>query len=77
MREHRLYQADWLLRFYGFSLGEIGTTMQDGRLPLDMDPKMAWAVERREMFPVDVNRAPRESLTQADPHERPPGPGRG
>ncbi|HEX7873578.1 MAG TPA: putative DNA modification/repair radical SAM protein, partial [Sphingobium sp.] len=62
MREHRLYQADWLLRFYGFSLGEIGATMRDGHLPLDMDPKLAWAIERREIFPVDVNRAPRESL---------------
>jgi len=62
MREHRLYQADWLLRFYGFSVQEISSTMQDGRLALDMDPKLAWAIERRELFPVDVNRAPRESL---------------
>ena len=62
LREHRLYQADWLLRFYGFSLREIGTTMQAGHLPLDMDPKMAWALEKRDMFPVDVNRAPRENL---------------
>ncbi len=62
MREHRLYQADWLLRFYGFSVQEISSTMQNGLLALDMDPKLAWAIERREMFPVDVNRAPRESL---------------
>ena len=62
MREHRLYQADWLLRFYGFSVAEISSTMKRGHLALDMDPKLAWAIERREMFPVDVNRAPRESL---------------
>ncbi|HEX7821852.1 MAG TPA: putative DNA modification/repair radical SAM protein [Sphingobium sp.] len=62
MREHRLYQADWLLRFYGFSVQEISSTMQDGLLALDMDPKLAWAIERREMFPVDVNRAPRETM---------------
>ncbi|MFT3965571.1 MAG: putative DNA modification/repair radical SAM protein [Sphingobium sp.] len=62
MREHRLYQADWLLRFYGFSLGEIGSTMQGGLLPLDIDPKLAWALQRRDMFPVDINRASRESL---------------
>ncbi|MET0238859.1 MAG: putative DNA modification/repair radical SAM protein [Sphingobium sp.] len=62
LREHRLYQADWLLRFYGFTLPEIGSTMTGGLLPLDMDPKLAWAMERRDMFPVDVNRAPRESL---------------
>ena len=61
LREHRLYQADWLLRFYGFSLGEmpLGT---EGNLPLEMDPKLAWALEHREFFPVDVNRAPRETL---------------
>lgn len=62
MREHRLYQADWLLRFYGFSVDEITGTMAEGRLALDMDPKLAWAVARREAFPVDVNRAPRELL---------------
>ena len=61
VREHRLYQADWLLRFYGFSLAEmpIGAT---GNLPLDMDPKLAWALDHRQDFPVDVNRAPREML---------------
>ena len=61
LREHRLYQADWLLRFYGFSLAEIptGTT---GNLNLDIDPKLAWALDHREDFPVDVNCAPRERL---------------
>jgi len=62
LREHRLYQADWLLRFYGFSTQEIASTMTEGRLALDMDPKLAWAIERRDMFPVDVNRATREIL---------------
>jgi putative DNA modification/repair radical SAM protein len=62
MREHRLYQSDWLLRFYGFSVGEIAGTMQAGRLALDIDPKLAWALQRRDLFPVDVNRAPREAL---------------
>lgn len=62
LREHRLYQADWLLRFYGFSVGEISGTMADGRLALDMDPKLAWALQRRDLFPVDVNLAPRELL---------------
>jgi putative DNA modification/repair radical SAM protein len=61
VREHRLYQADWLLRFYGFSVGEL-TPPEQPDLPLDMDPKLAWALRRREAFPVDVNRAPRELL---------------
>jgi predicted DNA-binding helix-hairpin-helix protein len=62
LREHRLYQSDWLLRFYGFSVQEISSTMEDGRLALDMDPKLAWAISRRDLFPIDVNRAPRENL---------------
>jgi putative DNA modification/repair radical SAM protein len=61
MREHRLYQADWLMRFYGFEVREIAETA-DGMLPLDMDPKLAWALRHRGDFPVDVNRAPREQL---------------
>ena len=60
MREHRLYQADWLMRFYGFDAAEIAT--KSGMLDLDIDPKLAWALAHREHFPVDVNRAPRESL---------------
>lgn len=64
MREHRLYQADWLLRFYGFSLSEIAGAMQGGYLRLDVDPKLAWAIERRDMFPVNVNTAPRELLVR-------------
>ena len=59
MREHRLYQADWLMRFYEFSAEEIA---QDGNLDLAIDPKLAWALQNRERFPVNVQRAPREML---------------
>ena len=62
LREHRLYQADWMLRFYGFSVGEIAQGAQSGMLDLSIDPKLAWALARRDQFPVDVNRAPRELL---------------
>jgi len=60
MREHRLYQADWLMRFYGFAQDEICT--EDGMLSLDVDPKLAWALAHPSEFPVDVNRAPKERL---------------
>ena len=61
LREHRLYQADWLMRFYGFDAGEIveGTK---GMLPLDIDPKLAWALRHRHRFPLDVATASREEL---------------
>ncbi len=63
MREHRLYQADWMLRFYGYSSSEIaGAAEPGGNLPLDIDPKLAWAFRNRGLFPADVNRAPRELL---------------
>ncbi len=62
VREHRLYQADWLLRFYGFEVGEITAARTDGNLDLEIDPKLAWALENRALFPVDVNVAPREML---------------
>ncbi len=63
MREHRLYQSDWLMRFYGFAPHEVmQATGADGNLPLDIDPKLAWALKFRQRFPVDVNRAPREDL---------------
>lgn len=62
MREHRLYQADWLMRFYGFSQPEILQGSADGMLDLAIDPKLAWALRHRAMFPVDVNRADRETL---------------
>ncbi len=59
VREHRLYQADWLLRFYGFTIEDV---TEEENLPLDMDPKLAWALRHREFFPVDVNRAPKSAL---------------
>ena len=63
MREHRLYQSDWLMRFYGFKPQELQSAADDsGMLPLDIDPKLAWALKFREHFPVDLNRAPREML---------------
>lgn len=62
MREHRLYQADWLMRFYGFSAPEIGDGAADGMLDLAIDPKLAWALRHRDQFPVDVNTASREAL---------------
>ncbi|UYO50724.1 putative DNA modification/repair radical SAM protein [Rhodopseudomonas palustris] len=61
VREHRLYQADWLMRFYGFEPGEI-IDPAAGMLSLEMDPKLAWALRHRERFPLDVNRASREEL---------------
>ncbi|SMF61562.1 putative DNA modification/repair radical SAM protein [Allosphingosinicella indica] len=63
LREHRLYQSDWMMRFYGFKPTEVAdATDTNGMLPLDIDPKLAWALKHRETFPVDVNRAPREML---------------
>lgn len=61
LREHRLYQADWLLRFYGFSASEL----LDERAPdlsLDFDPKTAWALRHLDLFPVEVNKASFEAL---------------
>ena len=67
LREHRLYQADWLLRFYGFDVDEItepdpATQTGQDMLDLDIDPKLAWALRHRDLFPVDINTAPREML---------------
>ncbi|WP_411852222.1 putative DNA modification/repair radical SAM protein [Stenotrophomonas sp. LGBM10] len=61
-REHRLYQADWLLRFYGYAVEEITDTTQGGMLDLDIDPKMAWAIRHPERFPVDLNVASKDML---------------
>lgn len=62
MREHRLYQADWLLRFYGYSAEEIASGTRQGHLDLEVDPKLAWALQNRAVFPLNVNIAPRELL---------------
>jgi putative DNA modification/repair radical SAM protein len=64
MREHRLYQADWLLRFYGFETTEIFEDRKNGMLDLDIDPKLSWALTHRAGFPVDVNRATKEQLVR-------------
>lgn len=76
IREHRLYQADWLMRFYGFKAeelagqnvaggggaGSVASPREAGNLDLDIDPKLAWALRHRAFFPVDVNKAGREAL---------------
>jgi putative DNA modification/repair radical SAM protein len=63
MREHRLYQSDWLVRFYGYKAKEVAAAADDsGMLPLDIDPKLAWALKFRDIFPIDINRAPRERM---------------
>jgi putative DNA modification/repair radical SAM protein len=61
IREHRLYQADWLMRFYGFDVSELSSP-EEQDLPLHCDPKLAWALRNREFFPVDVNQASRGAL---------------
>ncbi|HKL58135.1 MAG TPA: radical SAM protein [Sphaerochaeta sp.] len=61
MREHRLYQADWLLRTYGFSYEEL-VFSKDGDLDLHKDPKLSWAESHPELFPVSVKRASKEAL---------------
>ncbi|MBC7794185.1 MAG: hypothetical protein H7Z43_10795, partial [Clostridia bacterium] len=53
--------ADWLMRFYGFDVDEI-TTAEEPNLSLDIDPKLAWALRHRALFPVDVNVASREMM---------------
>jgi putative DNA modification/repair radical SAM protein len=61
-REHRLYQADWLMRYYGFAADEITAGDAGGMLDLELDPKLAWALRHRAQFPVDVNKADRDVL---------------
>ncbi len=61
VREHRLYQADWLMRFYGFKTSEI-LSPETPNLDLELDPKLAWALRNRHDFPVDVQTATRETL---------------
>ncbi len=62
MREHRLYQADWLMRYYDFRVDEVASATRDGMLDLEVDPKLSWALANRDRFPVDVNQASREML---------------
>lgn len=62
MREHRLYQADWLMRFYDFKIDDIHSATDDGMLSLDIDPKLAFALKHRAQFPLDINRADRHQL---------------
>jgi putative DNA modification/repair radical SAM protein len=61
VREHRLYQADWLVRFYGYKAHEL-TTAASPNLDLGVDPKLSWALRNRHIFPVDLNKAPRDLL---------------
>ncbi len=61
MREHRLYQSDWLMRYYGYDAAEL-TTPEQPALSLTEDPKTTWAKNHPEFFPIDVNAAPREAL---------------
>ncbi len=60
LREHRLYQADWLIRFYGFNVDEI--CAENENLSPEYDPKCAWALKNMHLFPVEVNTAPLETL---------------
>ena len=62
MREHRLYEADWLIRQYGFTASEITHNAKAENLDLEKDPKLSWALRHREYFPVDVNRASARQL---------------
>lgn len=61
VREHRLYQTDWLIRLYGFDINEI-LPPEFSHLELDIDPKLSWALRNRHFFPVDLNTAPKEML---------------
>jgi putative DNA modification/repair radical SAM protein len=62
VREHRLYQADWLYRFYEFTLDDILAGTQNKMLELDKDPKLAWALRHRHLFPIDLNKADKHML---------------
>ncbi len=61
VREHRLYQADWLLRFYGFDADEI-VNIDNPNLDEELDPKMFWALNNLHLFPMEINKASREEL---------------
>ena len=61
LREHRLYQADWLMRYYGFMAEEL-LTKDNPFFDSKLDPKCSWALQHLELFPVEINRAPAEEL---------------
>lgn len=61
LREHRIYQADWLLRFYGFSVSELFGNGEEN-LDADLDPKVVWALKNLEKFPIEINKAPLDIL---------------
>ncbi len=63
MRENRLYQTDWLLRFYGFDVREI-LNEQHQNLDMDIDPKLSWALRNLDQFPIDINRAEKRMLAR-------------
>jgi predicted DNA-binding helix-hairpin-helix protein len=63
LRENRLYQTDWLLRFYGFDIREL-LNEENQNLDLDIDPKLSWALRNRDLFPVDINKASREMIAR-------------
>jgi len=63
LRENRLYQTDWLLRFYGFDIREL-LNEQHQNLDLDIDPKLSWALRNRDLFPLDINRADRQLIAR-------------
>ena len=63
LRESRLYQTDWLLRFYGYDIREL-LNEQHQNLDLDIDPKLSWALRNRDVFPLDINRADRQLIAR-------------
>ncbi|GGX05678.1 putative DNA modification/repair radical SAM protein [Aquimarina muelleri] len=63
LRENRLYQTDWLLRFYGFSVSEILNDTHKN-LDLDIDPKLSWALRNLHLFPIDINKADKQMLAR-------------
>lgn len=62
LREHRLYQADWLMRFYNFDVSELVSSVEQPMLDLELDPKLNWALRHVDQFPIDINTASREQL---------------
>jgi predicted DNA-binding helix-hairpin-helix protein len=61
IRENKLYQADWLLRFYGFKVNEI-VNKENPLLDIDIDPKLSWALRNLHFFPIDINTADKQLL---------------